>query len=115
MKILFLDDDQERHEKAINNAFPSDFWSHVFCADSCIKELQNKKWDLVSLDHDLNGKPFDSPGNKNSGSEVVRWIIENKPDVESFIVHSYNHIEAPKMVSQLRKAGYVANYEPFNY
>jgi len=110
--VLFLDDDRERHARFTNHfSFgPKMVWS----AEECISELK-KEWDLVFLDHDLRGIHFDDPNEENSGSGVVRWIITNKPTVKEFIVHSYNHVQAPKMVKDLIAAGYKASWEPFDY
>lgn len=111
--ILFLDDDSDRHARFTNHfSFgPKMVWS----AAECISELGKQNFDLVFLDHDLRGIHFDDPDNENSGSEVVRWIVAYKPTVKEFVVHSYNHVQAPKMVKNLIDAGYKASWKPFDY
>jgi len=109
---MFLDDDSDRHILFTNHfSFgPKMVWN----AADCITELE-KEWDLVFLDHDLNFSAFQNPAEENTGSEVVRWVVANKPKVKEFIVHSYNHLQAPKMVDNLIAAGYKASWRPFDY
>jgi hypothetical protein len=42
------------------------------------------------LDHDLGGEIYVDTNYSNTGSEVVRWIEKNKPDIKEIVVHSYN-------------------------
>lgn len=114
MKICFLDDDKNRQMKRFW-AKGDDDLRQVWNAADCIEALKEGGWSICSLDHDLNLKPFDDPSIENCGSAVVRWIVKNKPDVEEFIVHSYNDRESPKMVDMLKKAGYKkVSWQPFN-
>ncbi len=113
MKKLVLDDDKSRMAKFFYLKGDDDLM-RVWNAKDCISSLKLEEWDLVSLDHDLRGQPYDDPTEENSGSEVVRWIVANKPKVKEFVVHSYNHLQAPKMVESLIGAGYKAEWVPFN-
>ena len=113
MKICFLDDDPKRQRKRFW-AKGEDDLRQVWNASDCIEALKEGGWQIVSLDHDLRNIPYDDPNIDNCGSAVVRWIVENKPDVEKFIVHSYNWCQAPTMVQNLLDAGYKCEYIPFN-
>ncbi len=113
MKKLVLDDCPNRMAKFFANKGEEDLM-RVWNAKDCIESLRLEEWDLVSLDHDLDQMPYDNPQKENTGSGVVRWIVANKPKVKRFVVHSYNNLQAPKMVEALKGAGYEAVWEPFN-
>lgn len=105
MNILFLDDSLERI-KQFRSWVPSA--TIVENASDCIKKLENEAWDIVFLDHDLGGLEYVATHEKNTGSEVVRWIIGNKPSVGRFVVHSLNFNAAQGMVADLVRADYDA-------
>lgn len=108
---LFLDDCTNRC-KSFRSNFP---WATIVNdAESCIAELKKQDWDEVFLDHDLGGTIYQDASDKNSGSEVVRWIVENKPKVGLFVCHSLNGPARENMVMALRSAGYGAANMPFN-
>ena len=111
-KILFLDDDPKRADKFLKEN-PCAKW--VVDADECIAAF-NEIWDFVYLDHDLGGKIYVDPLEHNTGSGVVRYIVNHQdqiPKTTFFIIHSFNDKEAIKMVKSLRKADYNAIYQPF--
>ena len=114
MKILFLDDEQIRHdrfEKALASRVGEYNLSHVFTAERAIKELKAStigSWkditffDEIWLDHDLG------PDDKESGMKVVNFLVEHpehKNHGEIFI-HSLNPICSKEMMLRLRDAGY---------
>ncbi len=113
VKVLFLDDCINRHAKAFIHRGDKDL-KQVWNADDCIKALKEETFAVVSLDHDLRGKAYDDPNIKNSGSEVVRWIVANNPDIQQVIIHSWNDQQAERLVRELKAAGYSASWEPFN-
>lgn len=119
MKILFLDDDVERHlvfrsrnPGAVQVAYP------VLAKI----EMEQESWDEVWLDHDLGyiGDPAENvPRNGtifvHDVRPLVRWIAETKPDVKKFIVHSWNSGGAKWMADTLRDAGYHVTVAPFSF
>lgn len=109
MNILFLDDDLSRCRK-FRRFVPSATVVHT--AEDCINKL-SESWDFVLLDHDLGGEVFVPECNSNTGSEVVRWVGLNKPDVGRFIVHSLNAPARVNMYSSLRSFGYNVREIPF--
>ena len=111
--ILFLDDDRLRIT-AFLRVFP--FAQYVETAQDCIDKLADTGtlWDVVCLDHDLGGDIYVDPKHLNTGSEVVRWIQENRPEVGRFIVHSFNGGAAAEMCYDLQRSGYSAIRIPFN-
>lgn len=109
--ILFLDDCPNRCRSFRSN-FPSA--TIVNDAKSCIAELKKQDWDEVFLDHDLGGTTYQDANDKNSGSEVVRWIVEWKPTVGLFVCHSLNSPARVNMITTLRNSGYDVANIPFN-
>ena len=113
MNILILEDSPERQKK---------FRSKIPCAtivdtaEACIQQLQqaDEPWDWIFLDHDLGGEIFVDTDNKNTGSEVVRWICANKPEIKKVIIHSLNHDAAHYMAMDLIAAEYDALARPFH-
>lgn len=110
--ILFLDDCPLR-TKNFQSAFPSA--TCVATSATCIEELKKQDWDYVCLDHDLGGETFVDSDRADTGMEVVRWIVENKPHIMHIFVHSLNHPAAQEMSAKLRKATFAASCAPFFY
>jgi len=100
--ILFLDDSEDR----------TNFFLKFFPEACCVKEADEctnmllKSWDVVYLDHDLGGKVLVSESESNTGSEVVRWVKNNRPDVKLFIIHSMNFPAVDNMRKNLEDCHY---------
>jgi CheY-like chemotaxis protein len=105
MDVLFLDDSPER-AKHFRSIVPSAVF--VTTAEECIAELGKRQWDYVFLDHDLGGEVYVDTAEKNTGSEVVRWIGKHRPQIGQIVVHSCNYDAAMYMVIDLIAAGYEA-------
>lgn len=116
MNILFLDDNPDRYtifniRHGANNKIT---W--VETAEACINKLKSEKFDRVCLDHDLGGDIFVNEYEKNTGSEVVRYIVNNKESIDLdtlFIIHSFNTTAAIKMEKDLKEAGFEVIRKPF--
>lgn len=67
--------------------------SVVVCrhAKAAKKALRKDQFDLIFLDHDLQGIPAD-PDSDNCGSEVARTIVERDIDYHAIILHTENEI-----------------------
>lgn len=65
---------------------------HVETVEECKERLSNQVFDLVLLDHDLNGEIFVDPSRKDCGTEIARWwnSKENLNKDQPVIVHSKN-------------------------
>ena len=110
--ILFLDDDIERI-KIFKSHYP---WCDVATTtEECIEKLKSSKYDFVFLDHDLDGKTYCNSDDTDTGAEVARWIVKNKPQIGNIIVHSYNNIGAEYMTQLLREHEYNSMKIPFFY
>lgn len=113
MQILILEDDPNRHElfkrKLIGHGL-----TIAETAAQAIVMLQAYQFDLIFLDHDLGGETFVSENNKNTGSEVVRWMLENCITKAPIVIHSMNDPAASSMMNKLN-AGFFSCYRiPFS-
>lgn len=108
MKILFLDDERWRHE-AMDSRHPQDVVQHVRTIRQFKAALESERFDLVSLDHDL-----DDIGSE-TGMDAVSYLIamprELVPAV--IVVHSWNERAADHMVRTLQNAGFAPRRKMF--
>ena len=115
MRILFLDDDEERHKRFRMETIGCDV-VHVRTVAECIQAImENEPFDEFSLDHDLGGQVYVQE-EQGTGTEVARWIAEKMPEdkrPERVIVHSFNFEGSKRMLGLLRGAGIHAYRLPF--
>lgn len=114
MKILFLDDDNNRTEHFLKNTGGAD----VFCVDTATLAINALKvhgpFDIASLDHDLGGEHYVAYELENHGGAVARYIAANPSCIKHcVVVHSYNGPAAKKMVEEIKAAGVPATHIPF--
>lgn len=117
MRILFLDDDYDRHLKFdLNNKKPGNEIHHIFQAHECIKRLGSYEFDVAHLDHDL-GYGYDHYNQLvvQDVKIVVNHIVDNHIKIPKIIIHSWNEHGAYWMQSRLVGAGYNVTVEPFNF
>jgi hypothetical protein len=96
MRILFLDDDLNRHATFKRGSI-GNIVTFVETPDEAVEALfestksKDKRFNVVCLDHDLGGKVF-QPSDENSGIAVCwhmnRMLFDHLPD--KIILHSYN-------------------------
>lgn len=110
LKVLFLDD--MRCLWAIKMLGPHCDLTCVYTAQEAIKALKENAYDVVMLDHDLEGT-YQDPSEPNTGSEVVRFIAANPVQVKVFLVHTMNDRAWADMLFRLRDAGHLAAYVSF--
>jgi hypothetical protein len=113
MKILFLDDQDNRHKIFIGSHKSHDIIS-AYTADEAIEFIRNQSpFDLVSLDHDLGGVYL--PSDENSGYAVAEYIagMDKEKLPGEIVVHSWNESGAEKMIKKLGESGIDALYRPF--
>lgn len=109
MRILFLDDDEERHRRFRSAHIGCDV-TFCFTYEACIAALAGPRFDRAHLDHDLSdmaaaGMP--APGELN-GQDVARFIAGMPPDARpmEIVVHSFNDDGRRKMGRILVDAGH---------
>lgn len=88
MNILLLEDSKHRITffKARLKGHHLTICSH---AKSAKKALKKDSFDIIFLDHDLQGKPADPKGD-NTGSEVARFIADREIEASLIVIHSEN-------------------------
>ena len=72
-------------------------------AKAAIHALKRDTFDIIFLDHDLEGKPADSE-DKNSGSEVARFIADRAVVCPCIILHTENRQGRASMENILSEA-----------
>jgi len=125
-KMLFVDDRTRRIEYALNigefngrDNFHGYDVTIATCVPEALRQMSRQEWDIVSLDHDLNGHDFQDPETPTCGMEIVRyisktgWTPQRKKPV--FWVHSSNLFAAHLMITSLEKIGLTAFYKPIDY
>lgn len=116
MRILFLDDNAERHEYFREITIGQDV-TYVWNAAECISTIeQNDKFDLFCLDHDLAGAYLLQDDKANSGTEVAEWIhykLSKDKYPEKIIIHSWNIHGAERMMKLIEPTGISTVYKRF--
>ena len=124
-RVLFLDDDAERHLVADKRWPTSDH--EVFHAwNVCQFErmlLKYGPFDLISLDHDLGDFRESNDGyvggyGERTGLDAARFICIELPAEQrpaTVIVHSWNPVGAERMLKLLQDYGIPCRQELFQY
>ncbi len=124
LKILFVDDDPIRHQYFAKKFTDNTKFevTQVTLVETAMVLLQNEKWDLVFLDHDMaDHEPLNEiremyGTHKLTGQTITRFIktLPNSMHPKEVIVHSWNIEAAIKMVQDLESVGILAKQIPFN-
>lgn len=122
MRILFVDDMQVRHTKAIQQNIGR-LVTSAYTAKEAIRAMKEQCFDVVCLDHDLSdehytevfaGKPATLAG---SGTEIAAWMASkdfpqhNRP--QQVVLHSLNPAGRSRMAAILSEAGFKVTEKPF--
>lgn len=109
--LLFLDDSSAR-QRAVRSRYP--YVVQAWTVAEAIHQLAwRRPWDLVCLDHDLGGEVMVSSDRADTGAEVVRHLVRQLCPIRLIAVHTYNTPAGERMVTDLRQAGYLAEYAPY--
>ena len=103
-RILILDDDMHRMV-AYNKLFIGHIVDMCYHAADCIDLLKRNEYDLIFLDHDLNGKQIQYDTD-DCGTVVAEWIKDN-PIRGQVIIHSFNDDRGKYMESIIKNSEYV--------
>jgi hypothetical protein len=117
MKILILEDNQDRIKK-----FKILFKNHdvYFCKTETEARrvcIDNKytPFDILWLDHDLEGKIWEDSNKENTGYQFVKWMVDFGYQKNSLnYIHSMNPIGANLMLNYLKDNGYDGIWIPFH-
>lgn len=108
--ILVLDDDKYRH-KVLKSSL---LHTEAYTVSEAIEFLEADPYDIVFLDHDLDGHAFvDSFGEESTGYTLAMWIVLNKPKIPLIVLHSLNPSGVENMYNLLAGAGYTVYCAPF--
>lgn len=118
-KILFLDDTEDRHQAFLKlvDGYEVEVWQ-VYNVAQAINRLQDYKFDIVFLDHDLEDKHYTVDGqnnplvHENTGRDVVTHILTMEQDKlpNYIVIHSWNpegSREMGNMMKDLRVEGHI--------
>ena len=118
-KMLFLDDRTKRIMSAMEQYKDRYDVTIVTNVKECLRYLCKQEWDILSLDHDLNGDDFQDPDDSNSGMEVARYIMKtgwpSKFHKSEVWVHSSNLFAAELMLSVFQSMDFRTYYHKFEY
>jgi len=107
MRALVLDDDLSRLESFRTKALAGHEVTTVSRVSDCIEQLMDHEFDMLFLDHDLDGKVY-VPSGPGTGYAVAEWLRdhpERKP--KKIVLHTFNQFGAAKMKEVLPEAEYV--------
>jgi hypothetical protein len=120
MRILFLDDDDDRHNRFRGHVEPAHTVVSVHTVKEAIEALKGERFDQVWLDHDLDltyivdGVAI-AP--EETGKDVAHYIsLHMERDKMPFVVviHSVNPGGAREMEGILLDGGVIAFRRPFH-
>lgn len=115
MKILFLDDNAERHAKFKHSRVGMDITQAWNYAEACAA-LSADVYDVAYLDHDLNElSTAGLPTEEKTGTHVAEFIASMPEDKRPkyVIIHSWNYAGALRMLGILSSAGVACMTEAF--
>lgn len=108
---LILDDNPARFTTLVEQveqiAFPyMERIIIVTTAQRAIKELEHKSWNVISLDHDLDGQVYVASENPNTGFTVAKFIVDNNIVFNTLLIHTLNDVGARNMYKVLQESVY---------
>ncbi len=124
MRILILDDIQERHD-AFDRIYQDHEVAHAYVYHSfCDKLKFDGPWDLIHLDHDLGDFPevpdyyLDGWGKRHeyNGTHAAKKISElsDQQLPKKVIIHSLNPVGSKNMLNDLTRRGVDVTWQPFD-
>lgn len=111
MKVLFIDDENMRHQMALSLAKDEGIdLTQAFTIDEAIEFLESDNYDLVCIDHDMRE-------NKRNGTDIAKKIHNDGISIPFVWIHSANPVGAMNIKSIITKINGVGALvkEPFNF
>ena len=103
MNILILEDDQTR-VVSFQKWFKEDDVTVTDSSDKAISLLEETKFDLIMLDHDLGGRHYVASEEYDTGFRVAKAIPDSINKDTRIIIHSHNPIGAQNMKNILKSS-----------
>lgn len=117
MRILFLDDNEERHKRFRYNSIGCDV-THVYSYAEALAALSGDRFDQVFLDHDLSEvASCGMAGPDEKTGYHVACIVAEMPEEkrpELAVIHSFNTAGAKRMRAALEGAVKYTIERPFS-
>lgn len=112
LKIMVLEDMSSRIQFFKSKLHRHDvyYFDNADDAINALRFLSDEPWDIIFLDHDLEGRIFVSSSYHNTGYTVAKFISENDIKIDQIITHSMNPQGAKNIKMILPKAEII----PFN-
>lgn len=119
-RMLFVDDRSKRIHAALRQYGKRYDVTIAPNVREALRLLSSEKWNVVSLDYDLDGDDFSMPESKTCGMEIIRHLLGWPQDrgVPEVIIHSSNIFGAEIMYRTLLNESHRIWHiivEPFQY
>lgn len=107
MKIFILEDAPSRMTKFrhyLKELYPNECAIyHAVEVDSAMKILKENEntWDIIFLDHDLEGNVYVPSNHRQTGYTIAKYIKENNVKYNECIIHTQNPVGAKNINSVL--------------
>ena len=105
MNILFLDDQEARH-RTITELLEGQDIQHCYTSEEAIEAIKKKMPDIIMLDHDLNGTPFQASTEEGTGYDVAcfleEYLMTEKTLPKRIVLHTMNGPGGLNMLRALR-------------
>lgn len=116
--MLFVDDRSKRIHAALRQY--SDLYDVTIATNvrEALRLMSSQEFDIISLDHDMNGCDFEDPESPTCGMEIVRYIQKTgwpRPTAPIFLIHSTNLFASFLMWNELHRMELPATQKPFRY
>ncbi len=111
-----VEDDEKRVEwfrETLPDGLPLVWASSAGQAMGVLERDGGRTYAGILLDHDLERRVRTEADLVLTGSHVVQAILERVSNDVPVLVHSMNHIDAPRMVTRLEAAGFWVTRIPF--
>lgn len=109
-KMLFVDDRSKRIHYAFEQLGKLYEVRIAANVPEALRALATEEWDIVSLDHDLDGHDFTPTDSPSSAMRILDYIIDSgwprEKKMPEFIIHSSNPFAANRMMNRFLNAGY---------
>jgi DNA-binding response OmpR family regulator len=108
-RALVLEDSQDRVEE-FKKRFKEKGWEGIYVDNvtDFEKKLLTEKYDIIFLDHDLEGQAYVNSEYYNTGATAAKMIVKRRSETKikfPIIIHSANPHGADSMFDTLRDSG----------
>lgn len=117
-KLLFVDDRSKRIHSALRKYGHDCDVRIAPSVKEALRLISQENWDIVSLDHDLNGEDFQNPDEKTCGMEIVRYLISYGWPYKAqplFVIHTSNLFAGQVMAQRLTDSGFSVLNSRYSY